>query len=190
MYQNITCLPTYYIIILIIIFIAFLGLYIFEKNNKCKKNDKDDKVQHINYYYNDIPQQLYLDKRDKDVLYDDFAPPERREPAYQYPSKYMRNRLNIPTRGIPDSYQLVGVLLRDNTESAYKLFGRQKYPGSSQYEYYVQSVLYDNDVKIPIKIKGDKEVEEHQIVHIPGTDSTKGQFRVKLYDLNAPKYNI
>ena len=49
--------------------------------------------------------------------------------------------------------------------------------------------MNDNLVKIPISIKGDKEIEDDQIIDIPGTNQTMGSFRVKLYKLNVPRYN-
>ena len=137
----------------------------------------------------ELQKRILLLNRDRDILLNDFAPPERRIPAYAYPNRYVKTLLNIPTRGDPDSYQLLGIVLRNNTETAYNLFGRQSYPGSNQYEYYVQASMNDNLVKIPISIKGDKEIEDDQIIDIPGTNQTMGSFRVKLYKLDVPRYN-
>ena len=78
---------------------------------------------------------------------------------------------------------MLGIVVRDNTETAYNLFGRQTFPGSNQYEYYVQGNLDGNIVKIPIKINGDREIEDDQPITIPGTSFTKGVFKVKLYKL-------
>ena len=183
MYQDIICLPTKYLLTIIIIFIAFSSLFYFEKNNKYYQIN-----QPIKQIPTEIETKLYLNNRDADVLYNEFAPPERREPEYQYPNKYLRNRFDIPTRGTPDNYQLLGVLLRNNTETAYKLFGRQIYPSSSQYEYYALGVMDNNEIKLPIKTRGDREIEDNQVVMIPGTDVSKGEFRVKLYNFNAPRY--
>ena len=137
----------------------------------------------------ELQKRLLLSNRDRDILLNDFAPPERRVPSYAYPDRYIKSLLNIPTRGDPDDYQLLGIVLRNNTETAYNLFGRQTYPGSNQYEYYVQASMNDNLVKIPISIKGDKEIDDDQIIDIPGTNQTMGSFRVKLYKLNVPRYN-
>ena len=79
--------------------------------------------------------------------------------------------------------------LLPKTESAFNLFGRQKFPGSNQYEYYVQGNMHFNNVKLPIKIRGDKEVEDGQVLEIPGIDKKRGIFKVKLYDYDAPRYN-
>jgi hypothetical protein len=46
-----------------------------------------------------------------------------------------------------------------------------------------------NIVKIPISINGNREIDDEQIIDIPGTNQTMGSFRVKLYKLNVPRYN-
>ena len=116
----------------------------------------------------------------KKVYYDDFHPPEQI-------NRHVRS-INIPTRGFPEDYQLKGLLLRDNTETAYNLFGRQKFQGSSQYEYYIIANMDRNHVKIPLKINGDKEIEDSQTINVPGTNQNNGSFTVKLYDYDVPRY--
>lgn len=137
----------------------------------------------------DIQRKLFLNDRDRNVVYNDFVAPERRQPAYSYPYNHVKNQLNIPSRGLPDSYHLMGLLLRNNTESAFNLFGRQTFPGSNQWEYYVQGNMKDTSVKIPIKIRGNKEIEEGQSIDVPGSDPSKGNYKVKLYKFDEPKYN-
>jgi hypothetical protein len=152
----------------------------------------DNKQQLDNQKENNIMKEYverkhYLDTRDRKVLYDDFAPPEKRVPEYLYPFNHVKNRLNIPTRGYPENYQVLGVLLRENTETAYNLFGRQTYPGSDLWEYYCENDKL-NPVKLPVKIRGNKEIMEGDMVHVPGTDNKNGQFRVKLYKFDEPRY--
>jgi hypothetical protein len=131
----------------------------------------------------------FLKERDAKVLYDDLSPPERRVPEHQYPTATIKKMINIPTRGLPDDYQLLGLVLRDNTETVYNLFGRQTFPNSNQYEYYVQATMHNNTVKLPIKVRGDKEIMDHDEISIPGMDKSKGRFTVKLYKFDAPRYN-
>ena len=145
---------------------------------------------------------LYNDLRDKKVLYDDFFPPERRLPR-DINTNYIKYKLSkpnfisdeiglesIPTRGYPDNYQLIGIVTRQNnsdiknslaTEAAYNLFGRQTYPGSSQYEYYVEGKINGTKVKIPLSIPGNKEINDKQEIKIPGTISEYGTFIVLLF---------
>lgn len=137
----------------------------------------------------ELEKRIALAKRDQDVIINDFAPPERRLPAHAYPDRAVREIINVPTRGHADNYQMLGVVLRNNTETAYNLFGRQTWPGSNQYEYYVQGNMDGNIVKIPIKIRGDREIEDGQAVQISGTDPAKGAFKVQLYKLDGLRYN-
>jgi hypothetical protein len=142
---------------------------------------ENDKVTNNNEIINNkINNEINNEIKVKKVYYDDFHPPEQI-------NRHVRS-INIPTRGFPEDYQLKGLLLRDNTETAYNLFGRQKFPGSSQYEYYIIANMDRNHVKIPLKINGDKEIEDSQIINVPGTNQNNGSFTVKLYDYDVPRY--
>ena len=160
-----------------------------EKEDLANKKTQIIKKETINVLNEELERRKYIQERDQKVAFDDFSPPERRQPEHAYPTKQVRSIINIPTRGLPDNYQIIGLLLRNNTETAFKLFGRQKYPGSNQWEYYAQGAMSHNDIKIPISIRGDKEIEDGQSVIIPGTDHTKGGFKVKLYNFDLPRYN-
>ena len=200
--SNVICLPTNYLLIIFCIFIGFVLIYKHYDREKHIVNDPnynfEDRIlnkvvkkineSNINNNNNNIiERRQYLDNRDHSVLVNDFAPPERRVPEYLYPFTYVKNQLNIPTRGYPENYQILGVLLRENTETAYNLFGRQTYPGSNLWEYYVENDKYNN-VKLPVNIRGDKEIMDGDEVHVPGTDHKNGKFRVKLYKFDVPRY--
>lgn len=190
------CLPTFHLLIIFCIFIGFTTMYIQYNKNKNLNDpnyDYEDRilnklVKKINHNENEyIERRKYLDYRDANTLYNDLAPPERRVPEYLYPFNYVKEQINIPTRGYPENYQILGVLLRDNTETAYKLFGRQTYPGSDLWEYYCENDKYNN-VKLPIKNRGNKELMDGMHVHVPGTDKNNGEFKVKLYKFDVPRY--
>ena len=181
------CLETLHAIIILCIIIALTTWYNYLTLGKTLDNYKSEEI--IKIPLRELSKEDYVHERDKKVLYDDFKPPERRVPEYQYPTNYVKNQINIPSRGYPEEYQLLGNVFRNDTETTYELFGRQTYPGSSQYEYYV--VGSDNKnfkVKIPIKIQGDKEIYDDQIITIPGTNSNNGTFQVKLYNIDVPRY--
>ena len=42
----------------------------------------------------DVERKMFLNRRDVDVLYNDFTPPERRVQEYSYPYNYVKNNLN------------------------------------------------------------------------------------------------
>ena len=83
----------------------------------------------------------------------------------------------------------MGILLRNNTENGFNLFGRQKYQGSNQYEYYAVGKLNNTDIKIPLSVKGDKELLDGDEITIEGTNNEKGAFTVKLYNYESYRYN-
>lgn len=213
------CLPTNHIIIIFCVFIGCAVWYIHNDKKKhlndpnynyndkilttitknIDKNNKNNSEKTIEKLENKLENKLeekisdfmekriYLTQRDRDVLYNDLHAPERRMPEYAYPTEYVKRAINMPTRGYPDNYQMLGVCLRNNTESAYSFFGRQKFPGSNQWEYY--AIADNSSIKIPIKIRGDREAEDGQTIYIPGTDPSKGDYKLKLYDYDVPRYN-
>ena len=204
MSENI-CLPKNYIIIIFCLFIGLTTWYIHIDKNKhmgdpnykyndnilnkiLKKVSETDKNSDTNFISN-LEKRKLLDIRDSEVLYNNFAPPERRVPEYMYPTKELKQRINIPTRGIPENYQILGIVTRENTETSYNLYGRQTFPSSNQYEYYVQSNMDGNIVKIPVTRKGNKEILDGETINIDGTNKNKGHFKVKLYDYDVPRYN-
>ena len=128
-------------------------------------------------------------KRDIKVIHKVDHPPERRLPYHIQPPIRLKNRINIPTRGYPDRYTLQGILVRKSDEKTLQLFGRQKYPGSSQWEYY--AVGNDGNAfssKLPVEVYGDKELYDNDMVELPYLDGKRGKFKVKLYKLDAPRY--
>ena len=187
------CLPKIHLIIILILFIGFIVWTVSNNNSKVlvKVNDTIiNTIKNTMQKNNEImKQKQYMRDRDRQVLRNPMTAPERRVPEYQYPDVMVRSAINIPSRGYPENYQLLGMVMRDNTESAYKLFGRQTYPGSSQYEYYVIGASNTGvETKIPITNNGMKEIYDNDIIKIPGTNKTRGEFKVKLYNYDLPRY--
>jgi len=208
MNENI-CISKNYFFILIIVFILLIYIYYSLFNfqiNKIKNEYSDNKlpVQQlykniINYNEDKLPvQHLYkninqddeiiyrknLENRDRSIISDPIIAPERRVDIIQYPRT---NEINIPTRGYPDNYQMLGIATRENDEKIIQLFGRATFPGSNQYEYYVTTSEFGFQNKIPVHIHGSKEIMNNDIIHIP--ELNKGEFKIKLYNYNTPRYN-
>lgn len=205
------CIPKNYFIILIFVFSFFTyihSLKMLKSNNEEKNNnyeqrlrnlesnetESDNEVSENDYYEMDVKtgsnqvDDIFIE-RDKKVINNILVAPERRLPRHAYPPKYFKDMINIPTRGYPDNYQQMGILVRKNDEKLLKLFGRQTYPGSSKYEYYVVDSYSNSDNKIPLNVKGDRELNDKEKIDIPWLDSTRGEFDVKIFDYNAPRYN-
>lgn len=155
---------------------------VIHQDNKSNTNNKSVS----NYIQSD--KDLFIE-RDRRVLVDDLVAPERRLPRHAYPTRYLKSLINIPTRGYPDNYQNMGILVRKEDEKVLKLFGRQVYPGSDQYEYYVVDNNNSADNKVPLNTPGKKELYDNDVVPIPWLDESKGLFEVKIFDYNVPRYN-
>ena len=138
----------------------------------------------------DIQKRVALENRDQQAVFNDFRAPERRDPEHAYPTREVKNMINLPTRGLPDNFHSVGVLVRKKDEKVLQLFGRQKYPGSSQWEYYVAGAdSYGYPNKMPVGVRGDRELDDKQKIDLPWLDKSKGDFEVNLYNYDVPRYN-
>ena len=117
-------------------------------NNSCPKCECPTVKQEIDLTVS--PQ------RDYRVINDPLYPPEQRSDggSLYYPNPTNLN-FRIPTRGYPPPYQLKGYLVDEsNNGNILQLFGRPKYPGSSEFQYYVSKrVIINNEIKIDIPQK-------------------------------------
>jgi hypothetical protein len=104
---------------------------------------------------------------------------------------------NIYTQGPPDSYSWIGILTADASSSAHdpnnkliKLFGRQRYPNSNTWDYYVLSYAGgsgSDTIKISLnKDKYRRELYDGDHVHIHELGMT---YKVKLNRDDFMNYN-
>lgn len=155
------------------------------------------KIPNNKIFFDELPIKQFLVNRDKSILYDSFSISEKKtninklltdkniiyDPFNVSKNQIENNHLiNIPTRGYPDSYKLLGILTRESDEKILQLFGRAKYLGSSQYEYYVTTEQNGFINKIPIETKSQKELYDNDSISIREFDKTKGDFKVSLYN--------
>lgn len=104
-------------------------------------------------------------------------------PLRRGPFNLSRGGLNGSRYGSSTVFNQMGYLHNiENNDQAMPLMGRQLH--SQQYEYY--TFHHNNpDIKIPIKINGDKEILNDESVAIPAYPNT---FKAKIYDLDTPRY--
>jgi len=203
--SNTICLSTEYYMLLMLFFISITIFYIYRLQSidfdlSLKNNSLDILSKQLSVL-DDVPimktigdidynKRAYLENRDKDVVFNELKPPEKRLPEYQYPNRYVRNRINVPTRGLPDNYHAMGTLVRKEDEKILQLYGRQTFPGSSQWEYYVTGAdTYGFPNKMPINIKGGREIEDKQHVPVDFLDKKRGSFQANIYNFDVPRYN-
>ena len=162
-----------------------IDMIINKERNKMKRILRRNKIRNQRRNLNN----RFIMKRDRKVVDDPIFPPESRLPRHIYKNN-VYSHFNIPSRGHPDNYQILGVLTRNSDERTLQLFGRQKYPGSKTYEYFVAgNDLNGLQTKLPLKTRNDKEIYDKDAINIPQLNSSRGSFKVSLYNLNAPVYN-
>jgi len=186
------CLPKSYFLIIFIVILSFAYMdkikQILPSNNLPNNSSNNDTPSNNDNIIYRLPIRQLLENRDRSVLSDPLVAPERRIDVDQYPIR-IQDEINIPSRGYPDNYQLMGIASRESDENIVQLFGRATFPGSNQYEYYITTNKYGFNNKIPIVTKGKKEIMDSDIIDIPEFDQSKGSFKVKIYDYNTPRYN-
>jgi len=183
------------ILVILCILLGLSNWFIIYQNYKFPKNNYEDTIlDKLNKHIIELKNNnIILGKKlelKENIVYEssNILPPER---------KYA---INFPTRGYPDNYQLMGILLKDNIETAYNLYGRQTYSGSNQYEYYVHAVIHNNSIKLPLNI--NKEIFDGQTIdiidstrshprnksNVSSTNELNNIFKVKLYPYDIPRY--
>jgi len=139
--------------------------------------------------------------RDYRVLTDPLYPPEQRSDSDYYiprevdypprdnnptaisrdnPMLYGNGYFRYPTRGYPPPYQMKGYLVdTTNSNNILSLFGRPKYLGSTEFQYYVSKRdLNNNDIKIDIPNK--REIYDSETVKIK-KDIFNGEYKFTEY---------
>ena len=184
----------YFLILIIMIIINLVISKFIDKNIEGFEYNYKDRLfellpknidQNTWAMFNNLPLLKYLHNRDRRVVYDPLTAPERR---YEYIKPLQLGYFNYPTRGLPDPYQMIGYLSRNTDEKFVQLYGRPTYPGSNLWEYYVGIEQNGYLQKIPISNR-NKEIFDGDTITVPGMDPSKGQFIVKIYNYDTPRYN-
>jgi hypothetical protein len=124
---------------------------------------------------------------DYQKLVDPLEEPTKRVDRYLLGPLHLRHMFNHPVRGYPDNPHWLGLLIStddDQTNKIIKLFGRQKYPGSAQYDYYATINMGFDQIKV--KIDRKKELYDDDIVEIGEINKT---YKVKLNKNDDFSYN-
>jgi hypothetical protein len=130
-----------------------------------------------------------VNMRDRAVVMDQLYPPLGRveRPLFdQLASRVASGLIGYPTRGSPDTFRMVGYMVNsENKNDNWKLFGRQKFPGSSIGEYYAIPVDdRKSDMKITIKDEMMPKDKIRDIYSLPNEVTLKSPlFSDKPYTL-------
>jgi hypothetical protein len=132
---------------------------------------------------------LLREFRKRDEAIQSIPPPEPIQPAQPIQPIQMIQQLPIPLpispydRRVYGDFQLVGYAYRHghkgHGDNMFRLMGRQI--GGNKYEYYV--IHPDNDIKIPISVKNDWELNTGDTIDITGFSH---RYTVNIYDQDHP----
>lgn len=109
------------------------------------------------------------------------------------PEEYVRGQLDpIPTRGAPEAYQQMGVMVGPDGKPL-PLYGRRTAPRSDKFNYYTRTDSY-NPVSLPVTFNkkdcqdnaGCNEISSGDSVRISPTGETA---KVTLYGFDGPRYS-
>jgi hypothetical protein len=129
---------------------------------------------------------------DRRKIHDPLEEPTRRVARHHIQPMAMRHMIDLPTRGYPDNYTQVGILVRTDTANTsnenriLRLFGRQEFPGSTRYQYYTAIGSSNDSIKVPIEITGNKELYDDDSVNVSVLNNEA--YDVQLHKFDAPKY--
>lgn len=128
----------------------------------------------------------YIKHYDRKKLHDDLESPEMRPDMYLIENGLPFDRYY--TRGYPDSYRWMGLLIcHDDTiikNKIIKFFGHQRFPRSSEYEYYV--IIHEDHDEIKIRLHKKRELYDDDEVIIP--ELGHQIYKVKLNKIEDSQY--
>jgi hypothetical protein len=137
-----------------------------------------------------LPPRDVLKDMDYKVMGDPLTEATRRPPRHVIGPVINSPYFNYPTRGYTDSYSLKGYLIdetaTDNKDKFIKLFGREKYPNSTEWEYYVSiNTGIDDNIKYTLD-KQRKELWDGDNVYI---DLLGKNYKAKILKQKTFEYN-
>jgi len=176
------------IIILVILLIYFLKWYVNNSSNEPNNNHNKIEKQLISTIL--PPQNDIITEYDYRNINDPLQEPGRRASRYEIGPLAFNPHLNIPTRGYPDTFSLQGYLVddkcpQDEPNKIIKLFGRQTYPTSYEWDYYVEINVANDKLKVDLN-RQRREIYDDDSVFVP---LLKRNYKVHLLKNNTLAYN-
>jgi hypothetical protein len=172
-------------------------------NEKENMNDVDARNQKIIVVQQPPSEVQYLVDKEQERLVNPLLPPERSYVLTNggglpfYPPS--QSSINVTTRGFTGAFQQIGLLYKkdpsgeNNSEgNILPLFGRPTNTNRDKWYYYTTSDKF-HSLKIPLTIKGRPSNDEWGSNELYDDDTVEvvpynGQFKVKIYGYDSPKY--
>jgi hypothetical protein len=134
----------------------------------------------------------------QDPMNNPYAPPTKSDSLY-YPPSFGDVRgaipVNIETRGLPTSYQQIGILTRvsGSKDMILPLMGRRSMAGRDKWQYYTISNTGSFNTKLPVSVNGKSCTSEYgcdginngDTIYVEGYNDT---FRATIYETSSFQY--
>jgi hypothetical protein len=123
-------------------------------------------------------------------IMDPLQQPGRRASRFDIGPMIHNPHFNIPTRGYPDTFSLQGYLVSDDEDPhdpnrIIRLYGRQTYPTSYEWEYYVEVNVANDKLKTDLH-RQRREIFNGDKVYVP---LIKKNYTASLLKNNTLEYN-
>lgn len=186
------------ILLLLTMFLIFFGMLIYFMNIKHQEVILKNKIHDLEHLIYTRNSHQYDNFNKSTTMYDEIKNVTKytttNDDTSQSPSlpQIRRMPINIPTRGSPESYTVVGVLNDVTSQKILPLYGRRVYNGSSKWNYYTSTDGYNTlNLSIVHKSKdclneyGCDELYTDDLVYVSGYEN---EFKVNMYKRTGPTY--
>ena len=141
-----------------IVLISIILFLFYQMMNSNKSEIIKEKIIYQPIYYE-------TESDDEDEPYrEDIYKPDIKRSNFNKP-------FNLPTRGPPQEYDMIGFLQDTDDESKLQqLYGRKTYPNSNNWNYFVKSDQY-HQIPIPVSIDGENCTDERGCKEVTNQDT-------------------
>ena len=133
----------------------------------------------------------------QDIFNDPYQPPLKQNMYHPRDSSDVRGiPVNIETRGLPTSYQQIGILNRTSSASSdmiLPLMGKRTMAGRDKWQYYTMADSGNLNTRLPVSVNGKScsgeygcdEIYNGDVVYVEGYNDT---FRATIYENGSFQY--
>tara|TARA_X000000950_G_C13711356_1_gene576335 strand:- start:314 stop:916 length:603 start_codon:yes stop_codon:yes gene_type:complete len=180
-------------LIFIILFLILLFYIWYSVNLREQSNQKSLETQIIT---TQGPPMLLPMSSKQDMFNDPYNPPLKNNMYHPKDSTDVRGiPINVETRGLPTSYQQIGILnkVNDTSDTILPLMGKRTMSGRDKWQYYTISGSGNLNARLPVSVNGKScsgeygcdEIYNGDIVYVEGYNDT---FKATIYENSNFQY--
>ena len=180
-------------LIFIILFLILMFYIWYSVNLREQSNQKSLETQIIT---TQSPPMLLPMSSKQDIFNDPYNPPLKNNMYHPKDSTDVRGiPINVETRGLPTSYQQIGILnkVNDTSDTILPLMGKRTMSGRDKWQYYTISGSGNLNARLPVSVNGKScsgeygcdEIYNGDIVYVEGYNDT---FKATIYENSNFQY--